>query len=130
MDFVNPNHNSEDWANAFVGGLIIGLATTINFGVMGRITGNSGIFNTLFKFDFASGWRWKASFFAGLTYVGFALYHISDNGVFTLKNKRIVMFDPKENAQEGLSLIGWIISGLLVGIGTRAGNGCTSGHGV
>lgn len=40
------------------------------------------------------------------------------------------MFDPKSTAAEGLSFYGWIVSGILVGIGTKAGNGCTSGHGV
>lgn len=39
-------------------------------------------------------------------------------------------FDSKDAKIEGLSLYGWIVSGLLVGIGTKAGNGCTSGHGV
>jgi len=29
-----------------------------------------------------------------------------------------------------MSPIGWIFAGLLVGFGTKMGNGCTSGHGV
>lgn len=50
---------SKDWLFAFIGGIIIGVATSLNFMILGRITGNSGVFNTLIKFDFKEGFVWK-----------------------------------------------------------------------
>jgi len=47
-----------------------------------------------------------------------------------IRIKLCYRFDSKNAAIEGLSFYGWIFSGILVGIGTKAGNGCTSGHGV
>ena len=41
-----------------------------------------------------------------------------------------MFFDPEEDVVKGLNLAGWIIAGLLVGFGTKLGNGCPSGHGV
>ena len=40
------------------------------------------------------------------------------------------MFDAKDTTGLNLDFYGWIIGGLLIGIGTRLGSGCTSGHGV
>lgn len=50
--------------------------------------------------------------------------------MLTLGSINLIMFDPVEyvNARQGLGA--WILGGLLVGWGTRMGNGCTSGHGV
>ena len=59
MDLIEPTARSSEWFCAFIGGLLIGAATTLNFGVMGRITGYSGILNSLVKFDFEGGFRWK-----------------------------------------------------------------------
>jgi uncharacterized membrane protein YedE/YeeE len=42
----------------------------------------------------------------------------------------IYMFDSNEYANANLDIFGWIFGGILVGVGTRMGNGCTSGHGV
>ena len=33
-------------------------------------------------------------------------------------------------SSKDLNIIGWIIGGILVGVGTKLGNGCTSGHGI
>lgn len=40
------------------------------------------------------------------------------------------MFDENEQINRKQNIGAWIIGGLLVGWGTRMGNGCTSGHGV
>jgi len=41
-----------------------------------------------------------------------------------------IMFDDNEPINKKQNVAAWIIAGLLVGWGTRMGNGCTSGHGV
>ena len=98
---------------ALYGGLLIGLSAAILLAFNGRIAGISGIlynllFNNIGNFD--RGWR--LAFLIGL-FVG---------GYFMLP----VSFEMRE----GYPTILLILSGLAVGIGTRIGNGCTSGHGV
>ena len=39
-------------------------------------------------------------------------------------------FGPEQNITKGTSCIGYGLAGLLVGFGTKLGNGCTSGHGL
>lgn len=122
---------AEDLTCAFIGGILIGLATTLNLWSYGRITGNSGIFNTLIKFSFKDGFRWKFSFFAGLITSSYIMFLVSDkHGGWHTSSVSITFFDPIRVAIDGLHVVGWIIGGILVGIGTRMGNGCTSGHGV
>ena len=50
MDF-HVNFNPDDVIFATIGGLIIGLASTINLTLTGRVTGMSGIFNGLITQD-------------------------------------------------------------------------------
>ena len=80
----------------------------------GRIAGVSGIFGgTLFQQGKERAWR--LSFITGLIVGGILLYAI--NAEFF------------ENSS-GRGLLAVNIAGFLVGIGTRIGGGCTSGHGV
>ena len=125
------NTNPEDLLSALIGGIIIGLATTLNFAVYGRITGNSGIFNTLIKMSVKGGLRWKYSFLAGISSAGFLIYLITDKGKWTTSSFTLYFYDIKvRDPIINLHVIGWILAGILVGIGTKMGNGCTSGHGV
>ena len=39
-------------------------------------------------------------------------------------------FGPQDQITTGTSYIGYALAGLLVGFGTKLGNGCTSGHGL
>ena len=99
--------------SAIIGGMIIGLAVVIFFLFNGRLVGISGIAaNALSekknKFD-------NLLFLLGLV-IGPIIY-----SVFT---KQVV------NITISNSLILLICAGLLVGIGTRIGGGCTSGHGI
>lgn len=122
---------AEDMICATIGGILIGLATSLNLWSYGRITGNSGIFNTLIKFSHKDGFRWKFSFLSGLVTASYGLYLTTDKfGGWNTKHVQITLFDPIYTAIANLHVVGWIIGGLLVGIGTRMGNGCTSGHGV
>lgn len=99
--------------SAIIGGMIIGLAVVIFFLFNGRLVGISGIAaNALSekknKFD-------NLLFLLGLV-IGPIIY-----SVFT---KQVI------NITISNSLILLICAGLLVGIGTRIGGGCTSGHGI
>ena len=96
------------------GGALIGIAASMMLLFSGRIAGVSGIFGgMLFKQGEERAWR--LSFIAGLIAGGVLLYII--NAEFF------------ENSS-GRGLLAVTIAGLLVGIGTRIGGGCTSGHGV
>ncbi|OAB54269.1 YeeE/YedE [Pseudomonas thivervalensis] len=107
-----------DWLNftpwsSLAGGLLIGLAAGLFVVANGRIAGVSGLIGSLLQRG-AEGIGEKALFLLGLL-VAPLLW-----GVFTHL--------PALEFQSGAA--GLIIAGLLVGIGTRYGSGCTSGHGV
>ena len=102
-----------NWIAALAGGLLIGLSATILLAFDGRIAGISGMVNGAIKFKPEENWRWL--FIAGML-VGGSIYEY----LFTSAPTPLSFFAP------GAMIFG----GLLVGFGTRMGNGCTSGHGV
>ena len=107
-----------DWTNftpwtSFAGGLLIGLATVIFLMFNGRIAGISGIVGGLLK-PKRGDISWRVAFVGGLVFSPLA-YSL----VFNL---------PKVQLEANYYVL--IVAGLLVGIGTRYGSGCTSGHGV
>lgn len=57
---------NEDILTAVIGGVLVGLASTLNYALYGRLTNLSGIFNSLVKFKKNMGMIWKLSFFIGL----------------------------------------------------------------
>jgi uncharacterized membrane protein YedE/YeeE len=98
---------------ALVGGLLIGTAATLTLWTSGRIAGISGILaGSLFQKGQEAIWR--GFFLCGLL-LGGATYSLFNSGL--------------EIETEATPLM-TILAGLLVGFGTRMGNGCTSGHGV
>jgi len=98
---------------ALVGGLLIGTAATLTLWTSGRIAGISGILaGSLFQKGQEAFWR--GLFLCGLL-LGGATYSLFNSGL--------------EIETEATPLM-TILAGLLVGFGTRMGNGCTSGHGV
>ena len=107
-----------DW-NAFTpgpalaGGLLIGAAAALLLLLNGRIAGISGIVAGLLR-PTAGDWTWRLAFVAGMLLAP-VLYAV----VATLPAIRIDAAMPT-----------LVAAGLLVGIGTRYGSGCTSGHGV
>jgi len=117
------NTEPEEWISAFIGGCIIGLSATLNLAIFGRITGMSGIFNTLIKFNVQEGVRWKAGFFVGLVSAGYLFYLVTDAGKWKTSSFTLYFFDPMDVAIGNLHIVGWIIAGVLVGIGTKMGNG-------
>lgn len=109
---------SIDWISftpwsSLGGGILIGLAVSLFVLANGRITGISGLIGSVMKYG-SEGWSEKALFLLGLL-IAPLLW-----GVFT------ILPEIEINA-EWQSLV---IAGVLVGLGTRYGAGCTSGHGV
>jgi uncharacterized membrane protein YedE/YeeE len=108
---------------------LIAASTSLNLLYYGRITGLSGIFNSIVKHDVKAGFDWKVCFMVGLLTLPVLLNQIC-GGYIVIGERIFVLFDSDlyVDAKQGLGA--WIIGGLLVGWGTRMGNGCTSGHGV
>lgn len=100
--------------SGIVGGLLIGLATTLLLLLNGRIGGISGIVGNLLT-PGSGGTGWRAAFVVGLVLGAFA-YMLATGGAIPLRVEA--------------SLPAVIAGGLLVGFGTRLGSGCTSGHGL
>jgi uncharacterized membrane protein YedE/YeeE len=108
---------SVDWVHftpwtALAGGALIGLAVSLFVVLNGRIAGISGLLGAVLQGG--EGRAEKALFLLGLLLAPLLW------GVFTAL--------PLIEFQVGW--LGLLIAGLLVGLGTRYGSGCTSGHGV
>ncbi|TXH39063.1 MAG: YeeE/YedE family protein [Burkholderiaceae bacterium] len=109
-----------DWASftpwtALAGGALIGLAAGLLLLCNGRIAGISGVLGGLLRPVIAAGdGAWRLAFVAGillapLVYLLLAAW-------------------PQVQVEAGWGQL--VLAGLLVGLGTRYGAGCTSGHGV
>jgi uncharacterized protein len=98
---------------SLLGGALIGLAASILLLGSGRIAGISGIAGNL-VLGSAPDRLWRGAFVLGLLMTGL---------VFT-------RIDPSLFGAAPRSLLLVVAAGLLVGVGTRLGSGCTSGHGV
>lgn len=97
-----------------VGGVLIGLASAGLLLADGKIAGVSGIVGrSLFPATGDLGWR--LAFLAGLP-LGAALVALAsaDGAGFAITSNPVLL----------------VAGGLLVGVGTQIGSGCTSGHGV
>ncbi|HEY8427628.1 MAG TPA: YeeE/YedE thiosulfate transporter family protein [Sandaracinaceae bacterium] len=97
-----------------LGGALIGLAASLLLLANGRIAGISGIFAGLLS-PKAGEVAWRLSFVAGLVLGGLAVFLVAPS-LFAF------------TADRTLPVVA--IGGLLVGVGVRLGDGCTSGHGV
>lgn len=107
-----------DWTNftpwaSLAGGLLIGLSAVLLVAFNGRIAGISGILGgmlSLPKGDIA----WRLAFLLGLVAAPLVL--------------GLAVPLPAVQVDAGTGTL--VVAGLLVGLGTRYGAGCTSGHGV
>ena len=99
--------------SALAGGALIGLAAALLLWLNGRIAGISGIVGGLLR-PVAGDTAWRVAFVLGLL-----LAPLAYGLVTTL---------PALQVDAGYGLL--VLAGLLVGVGTRYGAGCTSGHGV
>ena len=100
------------WA-ALAGGVLLGLASALFVLLNGRILGISGIVGGLLR-PRAGDMGWRLAFLLGML-VAPGLYWLV-----------VGPMQPRIDANWGMV----VIAGLLVGVGTRYGSGCTSGHGV
>ncbi|GFH61703.1 hypothetical protein CTEN210_18179 [Chaetoceros tenuissimus] len=110
------------------GGALIGLsATTLLLG-NGDILGCSGIVSSLVLKPMEAisnpQNKWKLVFLSSFL-VTSNLYHI-----FILEGDASVHKVPEEGSIRVINDLAYVVGGFLVGIGTRLGNGCTSGHGI
>ena len=103
-----------DWIMGLAGGLIIGTAAAIYLLVNGQIMGASGIIGGLVDGSGRRDWMERGALIAGL--------------VIVPAIAALMMGGAQTHLTTNWAVI--IIAGLLVGVGTRLANGCTSGHGV
>jgi glyoxylase-like metal-dependent hydrolase (beta-lactamase superfamily II) len=105
---------SSTWLLALAGGVLIGLSATLLLWLNGRVAGISGILDGVL-FPHGRDLAWRGAFLLGL---------IAAAGLYMA----FVPGAPQPRAD--FPRAGLVVAGLLVGFGTRMGNGCTSGHGV
>lgn len=108
---IDWNHFTP-WA-ALAGGILLGLASAMFILVNGRILGISGIVGGLLR-PKAGDAGWRISFVLGMLAAPVLYMLVAGPVPATID-------------------AGWgtvVLAGLLVGVGTRYGSGCTSGHGV
>lgn len=109
---------SIDW-NAFtpwsslIGGMLIGLAAAMFVLLNGRIAGISGVLGGLLT-PLRGDVLWRVAFVVGIVAAPLAY--------------SFVLALPSVQIDAGYAAL--VAAGLLVGVGTRYGAGCTSGHGV
>src|SRR5512139_1383649 len=97
-----------------LGGVLIGIASAVMLLASGRIAGISGIAGGIRRRE-RGDTSWRVMFVLGLALAG----------------AMVAAIDPSRFAFEIQRSHGALLAaGLLVGLGTRIGNGCTSGHGV
>jgi len=107
-----------DWTNftpwaSLAGGLLIGVAAAMFLFLNGRIAGVSGILGGLLR-PASGDIAWRLAFLLGLVAAPLAF----------------ALAAPLPEAQVDAGTLTLVAAGLLVGVGTRYGSGCTSGHGV
>ncbi len=101
--------------SGLLGGILIGLAAVVLMAGNGRIMGASGIFNNLLTTKYDDNFMWRAIFVVGLLIGTAAIKPFAANAkdIAFQSSPELIMF-----------------GGLLVGLGTAWGAGCTSGHGI
>lgn len=109
---------SIDWTHftpgtSLLGGLLIGLASALFILANGRIAGISGILGGLLR-PSGNDVVWRLAFLLGLIFAPVVASVFLAPSAPTIDANAEVL----------------VVAGLLVGIGTRYGGGCTSGHGI
>ena len=98
---------------SLLGGILIGSASALFILANGRIAGISGIVGGLLR-PRAGDLIWRIAFLLGLILAPLVVFAFMPPVTVTIDASTEIL----------------IIAGLLVGVGTRYGAGCTSGHGV
>ena len=108
-------NNFTPWASLF-GGILLGVAVSLYILVNGRVLGISGILGGLLPAKQGDS-IWRVAFLLGM---------LAAPWVYGLITRSAPSTPPRIDA----SVLTLVVAGVLVGIGTRYGSGCTSGHGV
>ncbi len=103
---------TKQWVEAIAGGAIVGASTATLLVATRQRRGVTGMFAALFGPDRAS----AAMFLAGMAGMGAVLHGRAPEAF--------------GGAPPGRALPVVILAGVLVGVGARLANGCTSGHGI
>ena len=102
---------------ALAGGVLIGVAAALMIALLGRIAGISGIVGHLLQaatWRSPQQWAWRLAFVVGMLAAPLLWQ----------------LFAPLPQVEMPRNPLVIVAAGLLVGLGTRLGSGCTSGHGV
>lgn len=99
---------------SLIGGALLGLSATMLLMINGKVAGISGIVNGVLS-PKRNDLFWRLLFLSGMV-LGGAL--------------SVIVIGVEIPSTESIPTFILIIAGLLVGFGTRLGNGCTSGHGI
>jgi uncharacterized protein len=110
---MNVDWNQFTPWSALGGGLLLGLASALFILLSGRILGISSIVGDLLRAP-RSDRAWRYAFLAGLVTAPWVYAQFQAL--------------PPVHVDAGWATL--VVAGLLVGVGTRYGAGCTSGHGV
>jgi len=100
--------------SALLGGILLGTSATLLLWMNGQIAGISGIFRGAIKMR-TTDRLWRLLFLVGLVLGGGLWWWI---------------LGPTFTPRTGFPVPLLVVAGILVGFGSRVGNGCTSGHGV
>ena len=98
-----------------IGGALTGLASIALLFFNGKIAGISGITGGLIQSPRRGDGAWRVAFTLGLVSAGLLALFVSPASFANAAPRSAPVL---------------LVAGLLVGFGTRIGNGCTSGHGV
>ena len=103
----------NEYLLSLLGGAAIGLSSLLLMRSQGKIAGISGIVDRVSK-PFSKPEPWQVQFTLGLLFAGILA----------------AIFAPESLKAPSVNTGVLILAGLLVGVGTRLANGCTSGHGI
>ncbi len=112
VQLISVMFDLTPWS-ALAGGALIGLAASLLLLASGRIAGVSGMIGGLLV-PTRGDTLWRALFVGGLVAAGLVAFLVA----------------PDTIGSSPRGMVALALAGILVGVGTRLGNGCTSGHGV
>lgn len=128
--------NTAEYLYAVLGGVLLGIATSINYIFRGKVTGMSGIVYGIVSWNKSKRSSSnleelpeKLTVVGGMLLISgifFDIFQYSQD----YPQYGMIPFGPQSSITAGTSFVGFALAGLFVGFGTKLSNGCTSGHGL
>lgn len=106
--------NMHSYLYGALGGALIGVSSSVLLLGAGHVMGASGIVSTAVTRDAQA--QWKMIFLSSFIITAYVVFQ--------------PLYDSTDRTLSSLSPFAFGLGGLLVGIGTKLGNGCTTGHGI